>query len=252
MTPVVSYVFLALMILVYLYQMMIGVGGDHHEEVYFTLEHGLVPCAIRKGQTEYTFTLPTEKTAKERSSPKMKAEENRIPKKGESPLSFDVKNTWLGVILMPLTYIFLHAGWMHLIGNIWFFWIFSDNVEERLGSLLYLGFFLLAGAVGGFLHIALNSDSYVPLVGASGAISGLMGAYVMMFPGNRITSYFTPVWFFIRRIDVPAWMVLGFYLLFNTFALAKTGVMATGVAFDCHLGGFAAGLCTGFFFRRSQ
>jgi membrane associated rhomboid family serine protease len=242
-SPVVSYVLIGLMGLVYCYQSLLGMGNPKQEYI-FNMRHGVVPAAFLKGTDEYTVSMPVSK----KKSRKKKGEKGPDDFLDAFVPTMHIQNSSFWIWLMPLSYIFMHAGWMHLIGNLWFFWIFSDNVEERLGRLLFLVFFLLAGIAGGLLHVFLHADSMIPLVGASGAVSGVMGAYALMFPGNRITSYFCPIWFFIRRIDVSAWMVLGFYILFNFLAMVQTDT-ASGVAFDCHVGGFLVGVIFGLIFR---
>lgn len=225
-TPWVAYGVIGLTVLIYLYQYLLELGSSM-AELDFALRHGLVPTAFLNGAPQYTC---------------------RIPLQNGGGITVPVDNSLISLLLMPLSYIFLHAGWLHLIGNLWFFWIFADNVEERLG-LKFLPFYLATGFAGGILHLLLNPGSSSPLVGASGAISGLMGAYIVLFPKNRITSYFCPVWFFIRRIDVPAWIVLGFYLLVQFVSLSGSRLSGGGVAFDCHLGGFLAGMLLSWPFR---
>ena len=239
-----SYVIALLTFLVFLYQTILAFGNPT-EYVLFTLRHGLVPAPIFAGNPDFTVEIkhPVSKT---KSKAPVAEKEHSPP---EPEMKFTVTNSFLSLVLSPLTYIFLHGGWLHLIGNLWFFWIFSDNVEERLGPVLFSFFYLVPGVAGGLLHALLNASSTIPLVGASGAISGIMGAYVVMFPGNRITSYFCPIWFFIRRIDVPAWMVLGFYILINLASQAKSEFLGAGVAFDCHIGGFLTGALIAFLFK---
>ncbi|MFZ2958144.1 MAG: rhomboid family intramembrane serine protease [Candidatus Ozemobacteraceae bacterium] len=222
--PIITYGLVGITVFVYLYQWLLGLGSER-EELLFILRHGLVPTAFLNGFPSYDCVMHGVGGA-ERSA---------------LATVISVKNSSLGVILMPVSYAFLHGGWLHLISNLWFFWIFADNVEERLGSVLFLPFYLVTAAAGGGLHLLVDAGSSMPLVGASGAVSGVMGAYAVLFPGNRITSYFCPVWFFIRRIDVPAWIVLGFYILVQSFALWNADVLASRTAFDCHIGGFFAG-----------
>lgn len=225
-TPWIAYGVIGITILVYVYQYLLDLGSNI-AELEFALRHGLVPSAFLGGEAHYSC---------------------RFPLHTGGGIDVPIENTELGLYLMPLSYIFLHAGWLHLIGNLWFFWIFADNVEERLGAK-FLPFYLATGIAGGLLHLLLNPMSSKPLVGASGAISGLMGAYIVFFPKNRITSYFCPVWFFIRRIDVPAWIVLGFYVLVQFFSLSGSQLGGGGVAFDCHIGGFLAGMILSWPFR---
>src|SRR5664280_1376855 len=109
--------------------------------------------------------------------------------------------------LCVLTSMFLHGGWLHVLGNMWFLWIFGDNIEDILGHGKYLLFYLLCGVVAALAQVALNLDSRVPMVGASGAIAGVMGAYMVKFPRARIETVIF-VFLFITRIDVPAWAML--------------------------------------------
>ncbi|RCK81606.1 MAG: rhomboid family serine protease [Candidatus Ozemobacter sibiricus] len=251
--PVVSYTIMALTFLIFCYQFLIQLG-DAEEAMRFSLAHGMVPGPFLAGKTQYEHVIRLDgpqRSPRRRSKPlPLPSESDREGSPAFHEIRITVENSRLGIWLMPITYNFLHGGWMHLLGNLWFFWIFSDNVEERMGRLIFLAFYLVTGMAGGLLHTLLHSDSTMPLVGASGAISGLMGAYIVLFPGNRITSYFCPIWFFIRRIDVPSWMVLGFYLLFNVVAMSQTMFAASHVAFDCHVGGFAAGILGAWLFRR--
>ena len=148
-----------------------------------------------------------------------------------------------------LTSMFLHGGWSHLIGNMLFLWIFGDNIEDATGHLPYLLFYLLCGFAAAALQIALSPNSTIPLIGASGAISGVMGAYIVLFPrGNvRVLIFFG----FITQVLVPAWVMIGLWFLlqlvsgFSTLGGADTG----GVAFWAHVGGFIAGALLVFLFR---
>lgn len=242
--PYCSYGIATLTFLVFLYQTILAFGNPT-EYSLFTLRHGLVPAPIFSGNPDFTIEIESPARTTKPKAPSAEKEQSTPA----SEMKLTVSNSLLSMILSPITYIFLHGGWMHLIGNLWFFWIFSDNVEERMGSLLFSCFYLFTGVAGGLLHALINASSTIPLVGASGAISGIMGAYVVMFPGNRITSYFCPIWFFIRRIDVPAWAVLGFYILLNLAAQAKSEFLGAGVAFDCHVGGFLTGALIAFLFK---
>lgn len=129
--------------------------------------------------------------------------------------------------------IFLHGGFAHLLGNLWSLWIFGNNVEDAFGKLGYLAFYLAAGATAGIAHIGINPESAIPVVGASGAIAGVMGAYLMLFPRARITA-----WAVVLPLQVPAWVFLGFWFL-TQFWIAGT---SPSVAWDAHLGGFIFGL----------
>ncbi len=141
------------------------------------------------------------------------------------------------------TSIFLHGGWFHLIGNMWFLWIFGDNVEDDLGHFPYLIFYLACGLAASIAHYAANPESTLPSVGASGAIAGVMGAYMVRFPTARIV---TLVWilFFVTTIEVPAIFMLFYWFVIQFVSGAATyGDSSTmgGVAWWAHIGGFVAG-----------
>jgi membrane associated rhomboid family serine protease len=149
-------------------------------------------------------------------------------------------------LLPVLTSMFLHASWLHLIFNMWGLWIFGDNVEDYLGHFRYLLFYLLTGTGAAALHYALNSGSTLPTVGASGAIAGVMGAYLVLFPSARVLTL-VPLLFFITFINLPAWLVLGFwfvaqFLSGTATAIAPASQAAGGVAVWAHVGGFLCGI----------
>jgi len=148
----------------------------------------------------------------------------------------------LGPALTLLSSMFLHGGWMHLIGNMWYLWIFGDNVEDRFGHAGYLAFYLGAGVVAGLVQFATNPVSSLPTVGASGAIAGVLGAYAVAFPRARVMTL-VPLFVFIQIVPLPALLVLGlwFVLQFFSGALALASAMSGGIAFWAHIGGFAFG-----------
>ena len=142
-----------------------------------------------------------------------------------------------------LTSMFLHGGWMHVLGNMWFLWIFGDNIEDILGHGKFLLFYLLCGIAAAMTQTYLSLDSRVPMVGASGAIAGVMGAYLVKFPRSRI--YSLVFYIFITTIEVPAWLML-IYWFFIQF-ISGLGSLAAptaqgGTAFFAHVGGFVAGI----------
>ena len=147
--------------------------------------------------------------------------------------------TFEGALLPLVTSMFLHAGFAHILGNMLFLWIFGDNVEANFGHLPYLIFYLLCGIGSGLVHIAFNFHSHVPALGASGAISGVMGAYIVLEPRNRILSLF-----FIFLIRVPAVVVLGLWFAMQFLSgISSIGtVMNGGVAVWAHIGGFLLGV----------
>jgi len=143
----------------------------------------------------------------------------------------------------PLTSMFLHGGWGHLLGNALFLWVFGDNVEDLMGPRRFLWFYLLCGLAAAALHVALQPGSPIPTVGASGAISGVMGAYLILFPKHRVRMFFPPIFVF----HFPAWLVLlwwfGLQLLAGLPQLSVLGADPTGgVAVWAHVGGFVAGV----------
>jgi membrane associated rhomboid family serine protease len=139
----------------------------------------------------------------------------------------------------PLTSMFLHGGWLHLIGNMWFLWLFGNNVEDSLGHGRYLAFYLLSGVAAAAVQTYMNPASVIPMVGASGAISGIMGAYVVLYPRVRVHMLVVLV-IFVTRIVVPAYLMLGYWFLLQLLGgSAASG--EGGVAFWAHTGGFLAG-----------
>jgi len=143
-----------------------------------------------------------------------------------------------------LTSMFLHGGWMHVIGNMWTLWIFGDNVEDRMGRLRFLSFYLLTGLAAGLTHWLTNADSTVPTVGASGAIAGVLGAYFVLFPFSRIIVMF-PVFFLPFFFELPAATYLLFWFLSQVFAGTLAGLgpdNVGGVAWWAHVGGFVSGV----------
>lgn len=141
-------------------------------------------------------------------------------------------------IFSPLTFMFLHGGWTHLIGNMWSLWIFGDNVEDRLGPVRYLGFYLLAGLGSGLVHFLTGPASTVPVVGASGAIAGVMGAYFLLYPAARILTLF-PIVVIPLFFEIPAFVFLGLWFLMQF--LNAVGDGGAGIAWWAHVGGFVIG-----------
>ncbi len=144
--------------------------------------------------------------------------------------------------LTLLTSMFLHGSWFHIIGNLWFLYVFGDNVEDILGPVRFTLFYLLCGVAAAVVQIATNPESPVPMVGASGAISGIMGAYALLFPGIRV-RLLVVLGVFITTLRVPAVVVLGYWLLLQFVGgLPALDSTEGGVAFWAHIGGFLAGL----------
>ena len=139
----------------------------------------------------------------------------------------------------------LHAGFLHLLGNMWYLWIFGDNVEDRMGPIRFLLFYLSCGVVASVTHIAFNLDSPVPTIGASGAVAGVLGAYLVSYPFARVLTLL-PFFIIWPVVELPAILVLGFWFivqLFNgTAAIGTTSEMMAGVAWWAHIGGFISGI----------
>ena len=158
------------------------------------------------------------------------------------------KNIWLSI----LSSMFLHAGWLHLLGNMLFLWIFGDNVEDALGKVGYLAFYLLGGVAAGALQFVLAPNSTIPNVGASGAIAAVLGAYIVLYPRARIlTAVF---YFLIAFVELPAFVVLGLWFALQLFQ-GVSGLGAdvnSGVAFWAHVGGFVFGVLVAFAFFRGR
>jgi hypothetical protein len=159
----------------------------------------------------------------------------------------------LGAVLPLFTTMFIHGGWLHLGGNMLYLWIFGDNVEDKLGHGRYLVFYLLCGLIASVLNILVDPQSMVPTVGASGAISGILGAYLLMFPRARVLTLI-PFFFFLPLAELPALIVLGFWFVMQFFnglisLRFEAGGMG-GVAWWSHIGGFAAGLALTFPLRK--
>lgn len=155
----------------------------------------------------------------------------------------DVKSLHLHTIYPLFTSMFLHGGWMHLLGNMLFLFIFGDNVEDKFGHFRYLIFYFLAGLAAAFTQIYFNASSEAPMVGASGAIAGIMGAYVFLFPKARITTLLFII-IFIKIIELPAYLFLGLWFLMQMLSGVMSlgiGGDAGGVAWWAHIGGFAIG-----------
>ncbi len=174
-----------------------------------------------------------------------------IPRELTQGVSFEELRTPFGAVDIDtpfhtwgtvFTSMFIHGGLLHVAGNLVFLWVFGDNVEDRLGHFKYLLFYLATGVAAGWTQIAINMDSEVPTIGASGAIAGVLGAYLLLYPFNQIRTMV--IFFFITFIRLPAMAVLGFWIFlqfFNgVFALDRS--VTSGVAYWAHIGGFVAGM----------
>jgi len=167
-----------------------------------------------------------------------------IPARYTVPL-IAAQHTPGGLFVPLIASMFLHGGWLHLLGNMLFLFVFGRSIEDRFGHLKFLFIYLLGGLGGAMLHIILNAGSHVPTIGASGAIAGILGAYFISYPRARITTL-VPILFFFWTIEVPALVLLGYWFLIQFFTgfqmQAIQSATAGGVAWWAHVGGFVVGL----------
>lgn len=169
---------------------------------------------------------------------------------GLVPAQFNQSNLPLEAFLPFLSSMFLHGSWMHVIGNMWILWLFGDNVEDKMGRGRFLAFYLGSGVIAALTHYLINIHSTVPVVGASGAVAGVMGAYFIMFRHARVLTLIPP--FFL--VTIPAWVYLGFWAVSQLFS-GTVGLLSADagqIAFWAHVGGFVAGMFFYKYFLRSN
>jgi membrane associated rhomboid family serine protease len=165
-----------------------------------------------------------------------------VPSHLELFLSGSPRYSLVAIVLPFFTSLFLHGSWMHVLGNMWFLYIFGDNVEDYLGHFKYLVFYLLTGVLAMGTHMVMNLHSTAPALGASGAIAGVLGAYFVLYPRARVLT-----WFFVFVLWVPAWVILGYWFVLNFLSGTATSLAVQGgrnmggVAFWAHVGGFVSG-----------
>jgi membrane associated rhomboid family serine protease len=153
------------------------------------------------------------------------------------------------------TSMFLHGGWLHLGGNMLYLWIFGDNVEDRLGHLRFLTFYLACGLAAALTQIYINPTSKIPMVGASGAVAGVLGAYLVLFPHARVLALI-PIVFFFQIVELPALLFLGFWFLMQflngAISITAANYATGGVAWWAHIGGFASGVALAYLFPKRK
>ena len=218
-TPFVNYILVALNVFVFIFFQ--GLGRD----VHFTFAYSTIPGEILTGQDIVTNArIVTDLTGQEVEMP-------------------GLQRTDIPVYLTLITSMFMHGGIAHLFGNMMYLWIFGDNLENVMGHLRYLGFYLLCGVLAGLSHVFstvyLGQNLLIPSLGASGAISGVLGGYMLLFPSRRVH-----VWLLFGIISVPAFLALGLWIFFQVVngMGALGGEEAGGIAYSAHIGGFIAGL----------
>lgn len=221
--PYVTYLILALNILVFLFQLGLGLQSKAGYE--FTLSYGLIPAKI-SGMSGEQIVADHEISLHRRSGMPVS-----LAARPHSPL------------LTIFTSMFIHGGFTHLIFNMLFLWIFADNMESSLGHRRFALFYLLSGVGAALFQIIVDLHSTVPMIGASGAIAGVLGAYMFRYPRARV-HVFVFLFFFITTLRIPAFYVLGFWFLNQlTNGLGSLGINTTGgVAWFAHIGGFVTGL----------
>src|SRR5436853_587874 len=239
-TPFVVYAIIAVNVLVFLLlqQAMMTPQGE-----YFTSGYSVVPLEITSGTDLQEPVILRGVTADSRG--RVEQRPVQIPQApGPSP-----------IYLTLLTAMFMHGGWMHIIGNMLYLWIFGDNIEDNFGHGKFAIFYLICGLAASFAKIAVDPRSPVPSLGASGAIAGVLGAYLVMFPRNRVRNIVF-LGFLITTIELPAIVVLGFWIVIQIFsqytASFSPATHSGGVAYMAHIGGFVTGLLLSFIFRSRQ
>lgn len=227
--PVVNYLIILTCVLVFFVQLAAEGRHPGRRGVDLVEQFGMIPQRVLHPSRR--IVVLEERPVQTWFGVQMATVERRLP----PPLI----NPWWTM----LTCIFLHGGWLHIIGNMWFLFIFGDNVEDRFGHFKYLLFYLLCGLAGSFAHLVTNAGSTLPTVGASGAIAGVMGSYFILYPRARVLTLI-PIFFFLYPAEIPAplflgvWFVLQFLQGLTPVTAAETG----GVAWWAHIGGFATGI----------
>ncbi len=227
--PIVTILLIAVNVVVYFFVQPHYRPGD---EAKFTFEHAAIPCEVVYGR-------PLSGDEIDRTTSASNSDSQACD--GDHPLSppaLPGKSVYLAILYS----MFLHGSLLHIGGNMLFLWIFGNNIEDVMGSASYLGFYVLAGLVAAAAHIGVQPNSTVPVVGASGAIAGVMGAYMVLFPDVQIRTVLIFFFLFIR--DIRAKYLLGFWFLLQFFTNP-----AEGVAWVAHVGGFVFGAIVGFFLR---
>ncbi|MEE9447371.1 MAG: rhomboid family intramembrane serine protease [Arenicellales bacterium] len=167
-------------------------------------------------------------------------------------LHINETQTWVPASLTVFTSMFLHGGWMHLIGNMLYLWVFGNNIEDAMGHVKFVIFYLLCGVAAVFAQAIPDPNSVVPMVGASGAISGVLGAYLLLYPRAKVLVGI-PIFIYLHTMRLPAMWVLGAWFALQLFSsLATAGTEGGGVAFGAHIGGFIAGMVLIPFFKNPE
>lgn len=221
LTPIINYLLIALNIFVFIYWQNLG------RDIDFTFAYSAVPAEILSGQDIITNSKII-----------------HDPVTGQAIEMPGLQPTPISVYLTLITSVFMHGGIAHIAGNMLYLWIFGDNLENAMGHIKYLAFYLLCGVLAGLSHVIsssfINDTTLVPSLGASGAISGVQGGYILLFPRRSVH-----VWFLFGIITLPAFLVVGLWFVFqliNGMGMLGGAESAGGIAYAAHIGGFIAGL----------
>jgi membrane associated rhomboid family serine protease len=222
--PLVNYAMIGICAVAFLFQLTSDSRGISLVERF-----GMIPARVQNPEAE--IMLPEPRVVRTPYGPRVEVVSRPAQPSAVPP--------WLTL----LTCIFLHGGWMHFLGNMWFLFIFGDNVEDRMGHLGYLVFYLVAGVAASLSHLLTASGSPIPTIGASGAIAGVMGAYLCLYPKAMVLSVI-PIFIFIEMIVLPAPVFLGLWLALQFFqgVSSITSSPTAGVAWWAHIGGFVMGV----------
>jgi membrane associated rhomboid family serine protease len=213
--PWVNLGLIAINFLVFFYELSLGAQGTGHLNM-FIADYGVVPCEYTNHCTPYAGT--------------------------PHPLFITLFSS-----------MFMHAGWLHILGNMLYLFVFGDNIENSMGHVRYFFFYLICGLAASGLEIATAVDSSTPGVGASGAIAGVLGAYLVLYPGSRVATLI-PIGIIFLPVRLPAWVLIGFWFILQFFngvvVLASRSTSTGGVAYWAHVGGFIAGILLIWVFRQ--
>lgn len=226
--PIVTYLIIAINVLVLLYMVLLPID----QRQFLVFDHGFIPARTQQLTTDQPITIPFERLAVDQ----------RTGRVVEVKQAYVVEPNRLGVVATLFTCMFMHGGWMHLIGNMWFLKIYGNNVEDRLGHVAFPFFYLLGGLLATFGHWLQNPESTVPVIGASGAVAAILGAYAVTWPHARVRTLVF-LFVFITFWDLPALLVLGAWFVGQLLSAQQDLVGGTGqgVAFMAHVAGFVAG-----------
>jgi membrane associated rhomboid family serine protease len=232
--PVVNYSLIAACAVAFVFQLM-----EQPDEATLAERLGMIPARVLHPDQRIEIPVAARVTGYE-------VRQTRDGRLVQVPIIEEVRReaapSPVPPILTLLTCIFLHGGWMHFLGNMWFLHIFGDNVEDRFGHWGYLVFYLVCGVAASITHLVTGPGSTVPTIGASGAIAGVMGAYLVSYPHARVLAVI-PIFFFLEMLVLPAPIFLGIWFVIQFFqgVATITDVQTTGVAWWAHIGGFVAG-----------